>query len=790
MISKLNAVVIGALTAGLAACGGGGGGGGVSGSTGSATGLQMPSSLSVVAAPAGATNPAPNLNRSIANPLPGSGTDFGTAAQRVYMFDESMESLQTVNMILCLMDQTRASDLVNTGAYIALVNEKKCEQGKNQSSAGTSGQSSTTQTVSYNSWTVLSTRADNTSPQIVKIWVPGDASASDPRDGQNILVEVNITEGVSTAVPFGSFALNFKGVDGPGTATIMKGMLRTANRQGTNKPEFEYLNLQGDSIPGNTGTNFSGEEASYVVFDDATGNSGKARTRSYRNEPQMSAPEDHNYALDYNTSFVHRAKNTGAGVVSACLDRDPATYDTQVWRYNLYTAAGALVSLNSGFPFTYDHDVNTGTPEKYGHIGYWGVWYEGVGSLPDGAVVNKRDYTNNTSTPYTVKLSPGKLIKRTAETATLASMQGVEFNYWGTVNSTNGSFRAVVDSNNKFIATDSVVWGNNGPTLTPLPSGGPGYQSAPVAGYDITPTTSGQTLWLWSDALGGNVTYVQAATNVTFYRQEFVTPGTSGLPATVNCYTQCPKGGLPSAPATSAELYHPEPGSTPYAYAIDTSTTGKIVVRDHLGAAVDFSTIDLTSLGNSWGISTSEMITGTVTNPWDVYNLPSGSVSYRWESGLNNWNRMVAVIDSNNAVMNFDKPLQFTYAFDPVDERNSNPANIPTGAKFMLQYGGPGELWGFPWKQDGNRWYSTLTLNDGVELSNGAGYLVKAIEMEKRMKVTTAAGSCTGLDSTAVLGDSSYALPVPASMGAVSFTWASRPTPANSAPAVIGGVLQ
>jgi len=39
-----------------------------------------------------------------------------------YVYDASMQSLDTVNMILCLMEQTRASDMVNQGAYIALVN--------------------------------------------------------------------------------------------------------------------------------------------------------------------------------------------------------------------------------------------------------------------------------------------------------------------------------------------------------------------------------------------------------------------------------------------------------------------------------------------------------------------------------------------------------------------------------------------------------------------------------------------------------------------------------------------
>src|SRR5207253_2579663 len=116
----------------LAACHGGGGSGGGSGNV---SGLEMASTMSVVTAQSDGSHSMRGANaRALANPLPGG--DFAADKQNVYVYDESMDSMQMVNMILCLMDQTKAADMVNHGAYIALVDEHKCEQGKNQSSAG------------------------------------------------------------------------------------------------------------------------------------------------------------------------------------------------------------------------------------------------------------------------------------------------------------------------------------------------------------------------------------------------------------------------------------------------------------------------------------------------------------------------------------------------------------------------------------------------------------------------------------------------------------------------------
>ena len=796
-----------AMTAvGVSACSGGGGGSGTIAES-SVSGLDMASTMSVVTAQSdsGAASLVRAMSssaRAVQNPLPGG--DFAADKQNVYVFDESMESLQTVNMILCLLDQTKASAMVNKGAYIALVDEDKCEQGKNQSSAGSTGQSSGGQATTYNKWTILSERSDSTSPQTVQIWVPAKGGA-DARDREEILVELSVSEGVSTGKPFGSFSMNFKGVVDAGLLAggaangnrvdMMKGSLRTVDNA-DGKPQFKFINIAGTNLPGSPINTFGFQEAANVLLDNGLGTVGRARAmRSESGDfdgpgPQGMTTNVANYTLDFNAANVMRAKDTNADNVAdgqKCLSR--SDFNSQVWRYNLYNAStGARVTRNSGFPFTYNG--------KYGHIGYHGVWIEG-GALPDGATIAEMNFGNNSTTNHTVRVSPGKLVKRTANNVALADLQGEEFYFWGSVGGNFAQYLVTVNGSNQFIATHSVVWAQGGRTLTD------------VVDTNITPNAN-MMLGLWSDALGGNVNYVGGANTATFYAQEFVQPNDSmfgaggATVATLNCYQRCLKGGLTQANVNAANgnqsaLFHADknnPGDAPYAYTARV-VGGKLQVSDHLANEVKADTLNLSSVGNDWGINTGEMITGTVNNPWEVYGA---AVSYRWESGPNNWNKLTTVQKvSDGSYALFQRPLQFNYTFAASDNRNPNDtSNI--GKKFMLQYGGPGELWGFPWEQDANnpnRWRSGVTLKDGVILSEGGvNYVVKAMELEQSMQLSNVnnaadVSACTSatLDAGSLFLNASLTLPTALEIGTVSITMQGKPA-VTAAPAVIGGVLQ
>jgi len=161
-------------------------------------------------------------------------------------------------------------------------------------------------------------------------------------------------------------------------------------------------------------------------------------------------------------------------------------------------------------------------------------------------------------------------------------------------------------------------------------------------------------------------------------------------------------------------------------------------------------------------------------------------VTFRWETGPNAWNRMVTATDVSGTTIVLERPLQIPYVHSTVNDANGSAEYA--GKRFLLHYGGAGNLGGFPWLRDGDRSYSAVTLADGVVLADDSnGFVVKAIEREQTMRAVNLA-ECANLDAAAAY--TTLTLPTAGDIGTVSITLAGRPELAGAAPAVIEGQLQ
>lgn len=798
-------------------------GSGTGSSTDEVEGLEMPSSMSIVSAQGESTTTSnkPSFAKA-SNKVSLPGSDYDQDPVNTYVFDDSMESLGTVNMILCIMEQTAASELVNEGAYIALVNEDKCEQGAQQSSD--TGQSSGANVSEYNTWVVESTRADDASPQVVKMWVPGDEGPErDPMDAQTILVEVSVDEGVSDANPFGQFTMNFKGVvdasafGGPAGFEVetMRGTLQTVENQ-SGQPQYRFINVGGvDAGVSDAGFGFT--EAVNVLMSNAAGTSGQAITSTQRSHEHAGSvfTEGADYAVAFDEDHLLRGvDSTGNSTVDeqTCLARD--SFDTAVWRYNLYhenggtyngaeVTAGQRVEINGGFPFEWDSDGDS-VDDSYGWMGYHGVWADGQ-TLADGTVVTRYDYSNDTSEDITLNVSAGKAIYRSSNTANLSDFIGDEFRFFGQhpgYSEYYGEWIITVVEGNAFIITGLMEWTDSGPVVSD--SFDHDYDSTTpevIAAADMF-FNDGENLWFWSEALGGDVVYVHDSTlaaaerTVTFYGREFLDPAhalfANGA-LTLYCYERCLKGGLTQQEVDLAtsdyDLYHSYQGS-PLTYEL-TSANGKVTLMD-LSNNAEVSTVglDLSAIGYDWGINTGEMLISPLATPDEPWRVFDESHSIHFETGNNEWNRLVTATDVTGQVLRFDRPLQFVYSHSTANDANGSAEQ--NGKTFLLNYSGIGDLHGFPWVEDeeSGRWYSAVTLADGTVLESnaGTGFLVKGMEKEQTMQHVDLA-DCDALEVSTLLTDASFALPTPSDISDVSFDLGDRPD-VDDAPRVIEGVLQ
>ncbi|MDO8519832.1 MAG: hypothetical protein Q7T11_06685 [Deltaproteobacteria bacterium] len=393
----------------VTSCGGGGS------KTGTGSGLEIAEQMALVEADQASLPALMRAAMRMAVPTVG---DYITDEADIYVYDESMEVLDMVNEILCMVDQTRYTEMVNEGNYTALIDTSLC--GRNNDRSGDSSNESSSQSQEFEPWTVNSSRANNDSDQIVRFWVSG--VGEDEGFGE-IRAEITITEGRSDSNPFGLFSIDFVGMCEDGENTCMSGNLSSVeNSEGT---EFTMFMDGGESM----------QEATHAILrDDGTGQAYALRTffmgdmggegdsgdreavKKQGNGGSGGGMETHEINVAYDSGHYF----TDFGDKASCKERSPVN---NVWEYNLYeSTTGDRVSRDSGFGIRYGDD-----DRGWGYAGYYGVWLpEDLVTVESGLEVTKAD----DDTPYTVFQGEGRLIRRTKNSLTLSDFIGDTFQLW------------------------------------------------------------------------------------------------------------------------------------------------------------------------------------------------------------------------------------------------------------------------------------------------------------------------------------------------------------------------
>ncbi len=806
----------------LAACGGGGGSSSPGTTDTRTTGtstvvatstLVLPEQLEVVADDSSVTTASVRrgiaLNRSIAA-YNDAGTDYSTDEQHSHIWLQALEPIEMVNDFLCFTKQFKANEFVNEGAYRVLVDDSQCSENgdssaQNQQSA-LSG-SSESDTPTYLDVVVSTTRASDTDPMIVNAWIP---DTGDEEMSMAVKFKATVYEGVSDNNPFGSFEFTYHAYPSMDSGqSLGGGEIKTVNTLDGDLGFTMYENFSiGDF--GNT------QQASVVMSDDRS--AGVAITASSF-EGDMSddgenvafalAFDEDNVLIQNNTNLAsldYKGGNGGAGV---CLSK--TDFKEAVWRYDLYDyITGARVELNSGFPMTYDSDGD-GTDDSHGWVGYWGVWTEQEQGLSDGDIIHKEVFADSEATPqeYTVVKAPGRLIKHTVESLTLAEIEGVDFFYWSEAAQQQGYDQYVVRyltaddgvSASGFYIVAGLSWGNSS---TGEDFGGP-QQTSLATPQAVTLSEWEDSLHMWSDQLGGGVQYRMDASVITFFKESYVNGSEEGIfdqagNLALTCYTECPLGTLSLTDLVNwqgvGSPWEPEPADlanfTPHTYTISNTDANMLaLVKDSNSEVVKLAdNIARTQLQQSefsWGLRTGPMVKAAVAatisndNPWEVHNPDLVTEFYVWETGLEDWHQLTAVRDSQGSMVSFDRPIEFSYRHSDAKDRSGDAGQF-NGQTMLLHYGGNGDLSGIPHKSVGDdRWYPVVNIADAVQMGpTGTEYVIKALDIEKKMAPDEA--GCTNL----VVNDPEAPLPTEITGNADIGTMPD----VNDAPAVIGGEVQ
>ncbi|MCU0865143.1 MAG: hypothetical protein MUC36_15255 [Planctomycetes bacterium] len=676
----------------LAACGGGD-----NDTTGGAiVGLQGPEQVSIIESNGGSNGSVrlPRGTYAIA------GSDFETDPTRFWVRDDSMVVLDTVNMILSSLQQTRYWEQTNTGAYRALVEEEN-------ESGGDSSQGPV-----YKEWVVNSTRASSTAPQIVNFWVVNEESMG-MEIPSTIYGKLTVSAEPSNSQPLGSFELYFKNLpdtEAPtSTATLFEGYLRTVART-DGQSEVEFYLGHGDP-DGTVGPNDFATRERVHVIGDRTAGTGRAyaERKSVRNENGQTYSENGEYQLQFNADYVAR-RDVANGNALEVLDRND--YETRVFRYGLYDGTTEeRVDRLSGFPVQ-DADG------KNGFAGFHGIWFPENVTLVDGQTVYRRSFSSNTLTPYTLKIAAGKLEKRVRSSLTLGDLQNEDLEYFSP--GAGGQMKV------RFTGSDLVkVAERNGGDWQPV--------DPPVS---ITSSFStGQYLNFWSQARGSvefawpaSLTssvpaYVWSRTNVTADSSELASGD-----LTLHGYSRLLRANITS---NQANFQNSETPYFPNASSASSGNQTYVFDRETLlltlgGDPVKFANgVTVTQGPAQFGLSCGPLFATALTDLADIQNQ---STTYEWQIGTNPWNQLRTLRDANGAYVDFDPPIRFSYVHD-------EDGSSFDGRTFFLQWDGT-NLGGIPFEQsqEDNRYYPLLNIPTGsTVVADGTTYKIKQLEGEQLM---------------------------------------------------------
>jgi len=572
------------------------------GSTGGVSGLEMATTMSVVTpvseGPTGSPNPIGITSAQklwsiikpyVINTTFPVGSDYNKDRASVYAWNDSLQQMNVVNFVLCMLSDANITGMVNQGPYVAIINLSKCVE-------QTFGDANEEQLIKV---VVTSARAFENSPQFVRIWVP--LAGNDPKaTADNVvggaLLQLVINETASATAPFGKFKLSFAlDVNDPtGNFSIPNnlGTIRTVTRT-DGKSQFKYVFELGDRLA--ITDNYQIEAAS-ALLNDAAGTSGVAKTFDRNIGTDLVLTQNSN-DVAYNPDFFYRKKlgiDTGGGPNindEECFDRSNPYIN--VWDYRLYheangmfrgkpVKAGQRVELLTNLYFDYTDPVGGG--KFYGSLEndnfYWNgdLNYDGKTDLiPDGLQVQVTNWDTNVIKDYIINNSEGRLDRRRGKGVLVSSLAGQKLFYYGPYSGTpsligagtwdnNGRlpgnfgfefWEVTVDPGFNFIITgggiyDPMTYQN---VITPVTNANIN-QPVNNDSNNAPGVISGEPLRINSPSLG-ELTYKEIGAPAGARLASYVTYGVAApYEAGLNgmklyCYRDCPIGGI-AAPQDAA----------------------------------------------------------------------------------------------------------------------------------------------------------------------------------------------------------------------------------------------
>jgi hypothetical protein len=635
------------------------------------------------------------------------GTDYANQTKNSWVDDT--DALDMINTVLGVVKDTGYASFVNQGAYKALV--RSVDDSKQ---AGSGSDTTSTTTEQLMEIYVNVTRASNSDPMIVKIWLE---VPNGPED-LPMLVRgyFTVSQGVSVTYPFGVMSAHFKGnalqTDGSEGAEVMNMALSVSADNGQ-----VILENVDDEFNGSIAQPMRQRRVQVVANADVT--EGNAYV--------MGKERDHNsgvYPTSWDTqqiAFDSQYFKVSDNIGDTFYTKDNLKH--RIFNYKLFNAAtGAKIELSSGFP------IQTAAG-KHGYVGYYGLWAPYGTTISTGDTVSDMDGND-----YTVFRSVGKLTKHTKSSMGLGALNGVEL--YKSACDMNGCQDTVVtwdSANSKFIKL-GYRDNTNGQIV---------YYVDGVDSEFQQETTFQQWEGAWCESLraylrlGNLYQYDQTnhatatpsdASTVFYHAEETVDPSTA---ANLTLYTWEYTLDMPINQTgvtnydTAMNNYWQNPPPTEKTFYFN-ATTMMLTDGSNPATLGDLNIPEYSMLNGGYHIGPMTTIHYYTNQSPYLWQANEAQTYYSWNTGSNDWNQLVTVKDSGGDFVSFEPPISFSYTHSAANDVNS--VGTQEGKTFRLEYDGFSVM--IPWNYDKttDEWEPQINIKDGTLMGPDDAYVIKATD--------------------------------------------------------------
>ncbi len=656
------------------------------------------------------------------------GTDYDKAVTQSYTNEAALEGLNTINMILGFIHDSKADHFINKGPYKAMMTHD--EDGEVSSS--TSSKVEKLWPMTINVTRDAPTDANPNPPMKIQFWL--DVTEEDGFR-MRVIGFIKVTHGEDSTYPLGEFRLDAVayGINADNSTNtnqvVMKSVVDVTKANTAGKALIKYYEeFLDDGQWEKTTINmiYDKKSKSGVVFSrgmDYELNRQIAVDLTFNKNKFKVQPLDINSTTTYSNNIVGYTE-----IPNSTKCKSKTEFTKKVYKYGLfYSSNGKKVPINSGFPIV----KKVGNSKYHGYIGYWGLWSEG-NMIQDGDTVKRDDIQN--SPDYTIHIAKGKLIKHSKVTTTLGKIAGTRLSVWTSLNNNPniaGQFILHWDKNQeKYIVDGLENCNENGcETNTTVAHG--------ILGSSDANLSVGNWTMFWSSTLNSDIPYIATnATNdteISYHKRETVLPSSNLTLINFGHEVINPDMNM-------SDLSH-------YPEAIEANATNGIIGKQYIYDATNqvlkdgdgkeivlpsdanFSAPGITHRWWENGAEMGPLLTSDVASNYNsnnYWNAQNADVYYTWETGKNSWNK-TEYVEKNGEIIHFDPPLVISYTHKTQNDANGD--STYDGKLFTIRY--DGQSLGLPWVfVRGKGWMPQINIKSGTKIGSNEEYVVKDLSME------------------------------------------------------------